>query len=95
MTAGSEPDNNHTAILVQSLQGVIWNCSFDAGAFGLTAGGISQFGAAPDYPRGIASWTSPSTWGNLDTTGTNNFYVEDCDFHAMSNATSNDKAASL
>ena len=86
----SEPSSNHTAILVQSLQGVIWNCSIDAGAFGLNSGGISQFGKAPNYPLGIASWTSPSTWGNLDTTGTNNFYVEDCDFHAMLNATSND-----
>jgi hypothetical protein len=86
----SEPSGNHTAILVQSNQGVIWNCSIDAGAFGLTSGGITQFGKAPNYKVGAGSWTNPSMWGNLDTTGTGKLYVEDCDFHAMLNATSND-----
>ena len=36
------------------------------------------------------AWTTLSKWGATDTTGRNNFYFEDCDFHAYLNFLSND-----
>ena len=35
-------------------------------------------------PHGATtSWITASTWGATDVTGTSNFYIEDCDFHAF------------
>lgn len=60
-------------------RGVIWNCSFrtnihfpGAIAFVLNLGP----GAAAQ-----ANWSAASTMGTADTTGKNNFYMEDSDFH--------------
>lgn len=58
-------------------RGVIWNCSF---AWSYFAQSNSQAFHLPiDGQTG--SWSSPSTMGMADTTGKNNLYVEDCDFH--------------
>jgi hypothetical protein len=60
-----------------SNRGVIWNCSFNF----LPASFGSQNGIYHEPSSFTASWTTPSTMGTDDTTGTNNFYVESCDFH--------------
>lgn len=68
-----------------SNRGIMWNCSFDNGfvASGFTgtdndAKAIGFGNTATD-----SSWTTRSTMGTNDTTGLNNVYVEDCDFHGM------------
>ena len=62
--------------------GIIWNCSFTS---------QSTFSMAPlavhvTIPGYATSWTTASTWGTADTGGTNNFYVENSDFHGWLNA---------
>lgn len=52
--------------------GVVWNCHFFSG--GSDIEGI-QFYSDP------SDWTYLETLGTDDTDGTNNTYVEDCDFH--------------
>jgi len=68
-------------IYTASNRGIIWNCSFAAFPFSMAPLAIHAKNCPTD------SWTQPSTMGTADTTGTNNFYVEDCDFHAWLNAT--------
>jgi hypothetical protein len=58
-------------------RGIIWNCSVNWSYF---AESNSQFLHLPINSRSEV-WSSPSTMGQADTTGTSNFYVEDCDFH--------------
>ena len=58
-------------------RGVIWNCSF---AWSFWAQSNSQALHFPLNKR-TEVWSSPSTMGMADSTGANNFYVEDCDFH--------------
>src|ERR1700730_10905928 len=74
-------------------RGVIWNCSFDASTGSpsnlLNNGQISIKDGSNNTIAGT-SWSTPSTWGTLDTTGESNFYVETCDFHTMWAATDND-----
>jgi hypothetical protein len=81
----SESANNHIALLPATNQGVVWNCSFDASTFAYSTLAVQRevMGAA-------TAWTTPSKWGATDTTGRNNFYFEDCDFHAYLNFLSND-----
>jgi hypothetical protein len=62
---------------------LIWNCSFDD-TYSQLAQGI-QF--KWEEPAGAPSWTTSSTMGTADTNGATNFYVEDCDFHAILTAT--------
>jgi hypothetical protein len=77
----SEPANNLNAIDLKTNRGVIWNCSFDASPFGMTSGTVGL-----KWEGGAYSWTTSSTMGAADTTGVNNVYVEDCDYHAFLNA---------
>ena len=56
--------------------GVVWNCTFNSTGSG-SADGISL--------QGGDGYKSPSTMGALDTTGLNNFYVEDCIFNGWNN----------
>jgi hypothetical protein len=68
--------NGHTmvyTVLWGTNGGVIWNCTFDS-LFTFATG--IEF----EYINGAKTWTSPSTMGTADTSGTNNTYVEDCTF---------------
>jgi hypothetical protein len=58
-------------------RGIIWNCSVNWSYF---AQSNSQFLHLPINSRSEV-WSSLSTIGMADTTGTSNIYVEDCDFH--------------
>jgi len=71
------------AIFAATNQGLIWNCSFDD-TFSQIAQGI-QFKWEDSI--GQKSWSTNSTMGASDTNGAANFYVEDCDFHAILSAT--------
>jgi hypothetical protein len=65
-------------------RGVIWNCSFIALPFSEAQLAI-HMKSCPS-----SSWTTASTMGTADTTGTNNMYIENCDFHGWLNATDMD-----
>lgn len=71
---------NNVFIKVGTYGGIVWNCSFSYADFAATELAIH----AKDVPAG--SWVEQSYWGDDDATGTNNFYVEDCDFHCAQNA---------
>lgn len=62
-------------------RGVVWNCSFLSFPFSMS--GLAFKIANNDG----SSWSTPSTMGAGDTSGTSNFYFEDCDFHAFLNST--------
>ena len=79
--------NSENALYSNANQGVVWNCSFDSSPFSMAPLAIHMKDCSTD------SWTKPSTMGMADTSGTNNFYVEDCDFHAWLNATDFDDNA--
>lgn len=82
-------------IEASSNRGVVYNCSFDASPF--SSGGLvnSALNVVPSYDDGIASWTTPSTWGMADTTGQNNFYFETNDVHAYIIAAGTDEGGRL
>jgi hypothetical protein len=65
----------------QSQRGMIYDCSFIGAPFS-NAGQPIQVSAT-----GVDAWATTSTMGAADTTGLNNFYIEDCDFHGIQNAT--------
>ena len=71
------------AIFAATNHGLIWNCSFDD-TFSQVAQGI-QFKWEDSIGR--KSWSTNSTMGANDTNGAANFYVEDCDFHAILSST--------
>lgn len=66
-----------TPIYANTNRGVVWNCSFPCSPF-------STFWLAIHRPCDVltTSWETAPTMGSADTTGENNFYIEDCDFHA-------------
>jgi len=76
-----------SSIYCNSNRGVVWNCSFDSSPFSMAPLAIHMKNCPTD------SWTTPSTMGAADTTGTSNFYVENCDFHAWLNSTDFDDNA--
>lgn len=76
------------AIKIYANRGIIWNCSFVALPFSRAPLAIHQV-----CDSITDSWTTPSTMGRDDATGTSNLYVEDCDFHAWLNATDFDANA--
>lgn len=78
--------NSGDSIFADTNRGVIWNCSFDSSPFSMAALALQH----KDQSNVTGSWTTPSTMGMADTTGTNNLYVEDCDFHAFLNSFDND-----
>lgn len=61
-----------------SRHGIVWNCSFVM----LVAGDTSSMGFKL-VDSSFNTWLLPSTMGTNDVGGTNNLYVEDCDFHAF------------
>lgn len=71
-------------------RGVVWNLSADASPFA-SATTIIHHPADPV----TNSWTTASTWGAADTTGTNAWYVETSDFHAYLNTFDNDNNGRL
>ena len=73
-------------------QGVVWDNSFDGSSGTYTPIIISAVRIKIDPPAfgQQQSWTQPSFWGTLDTTGQNNVYIETCDFHALGAASDND-----
>ena len=77
------------AIFAATNQGLVWNCSFDD-TYSQVAQGI-QFKWEDSI--GQKSWSTNSTMGAADTNGATNFYVEDCDFHAILTATDFDSAS--
>lgn len=70
-----------SSVRVKTNRGVIWNCSFESTPYASARLGI-EFKAESL----TTSWTTAPTMGSADTTGVNNFYVEDCDFHAFQNS---------
>jgi len=74
------------AIRWQVNRGVIWECSFDAGFDSGNGTGFGREGKLIVFKNegNTSSWATPSTMGMADTTGLNNFYMEDCDYHGMS-----------
>jgi hypothetical protein len=78
--------NSGDLIFSTTNRGVIWNCSFDSSPFSMAPLALQH----KDVPSLTGSWNKPSTMGMADTTGTNNLYVEDSDFHAFLNAFDND-----
>jgi Bacterial Ig domain len=76
------------AIQSDTNQGVIWNSSFVAMPYSRAQLAIHlvAYGATD-------SWIRASTMGTADPTGTNNLYIEDCDFHGWLNATDFDNNA--
>lgn len=66
-------------------RGVIYNCSFDSSPFSMALTAVAIY----DPNNTTNSWASASTMGSADTTGENNLYIEDCDFHAWLNAFDN------
>jgi hypothetical protein len=70
------------AIDTATNHGLIWNCSFDA-EFTETEIGIR---GKWNSTAAVADWSTPHTMGMADSTGTRNFYIEDCDFHGYLNA---------
>lgn len=66
-------------------RGVIYNCSFDSSPFSM-----AQLAVEIKDPNNTTnSWASASTMGSADTTGENNLYIENSDFHAWLNAFDN------
>ena len=94
---GGAPTGPYGAqVEVHMNRGVIWNCSFDSTPPSTyepsslnVNGGIWQV----DTPGYTNSWTTPSTWGAADKTGTGALYVESNDFHALSWASNADSNA--
>jgi len=72
----------------QTNRGVMWNCSANGSSGNpgqLVIGSIVRIKGAP-----ATSWTTPSTWGAADTTGTGEMFLETNDFHALQSITDND-----
>lgn len=78
---------NFDCIQSDSNRGVVWNSSFVALPYSRAQLAIHHIHAPAD------SWTTPSTMGAADTTGTSNFYIEDSDFHGWLNSTDFDSNA--
>lgn len=79
--------NNGTVIRAQISRGIMYNCSCVSYPWNESAQPLVV------YANGFDAWTSASTMGVADTGGTNNFYVEDCDFHGILNSTDMDDNA--
>jgi hypothetical protein len=63
-------------------RGVLWNASVDSSPFGASNTQAFRTKDANGTAMGN-SWKTASTMGTADSTGENNFYVEDSDFHAF------------
>lgn len=79
--------NSDTAVHTGSNRGVISKCSFDSAPFSMAPLAIQM------QPFDETAWNTTSFFGTNDTTGQNNLYIEDNDFHAYLNATDNDEGA--
>ncbi len=82
-----EPDGSGDMIRSYSNRGVVWDSSFDGSPFNISTIAAIEI---KDSSNLLGAWTSPSYWGASDTTGQNNFYVENCFFGAIGFATSTD-----
>lgn len=82
------PSGNATMIYVNTVRGLVYNCSFQAYPYNIsTLGAIS----VQDDPNTSGnSWTSASNMGAAGN-GSFEFYAEDNDYHAMNYATSTDQ----
>jgi hypothetical protein len=69
-------------------RGVIWNNSFN-GSSG-TPSQMAYTAAVRIKGAPTTSWTTASTWGSADTSGTGALYVETNDFHCWQAAADND-----
>jgi hypothetical protein len=82
-------NSSAVAILANTNQMLIWNCSFDD-TFSQVAVGLQL---KWETDSGLPSWRTNSTMGMADTNGATNFYIEDCDFHGYLNSTDFDSDA--
>ena len=97
-TSGGQPILIHDCLFIiytygdqihcTSQRGIVWNCSFVSLPYSRAP--LAIHNQANSFST---SWTTASTMGTTDLTGKNNFYVEDCDFHAWANATDFDENA--
>ena len=85
----NDAGGEHTNIWSTTSRGLVYNCSFAAFPWSESGQPIVI------YASGQNAWTSPSTMGANDSTGTSNFYIEDCDFHAFLNSTDMDDNAKV
>ncbi len=70
------------SISLRTNHGIIYNCNFDSSLYagsGTTGADGYDDGGIACHPEEVLadSWTTPSTMGTADTTGLNNFYIED------------------
>lgn len=79
----------HTNIWSTTSRGLVYNCSFAAFPWSESGQPIVI------YASGQNAWNRSSTMGANDSTGTSNFYIEDCDFHAFLNSTDMDDNAKV
>lgn len=97
-TSGGKPISFHDCLFLSSVstsdciksntnRGVIWNTYFCAQPFSAAQLAIHLVNSP------ATSWSTPSTIGALDTTGTNNLYLENCTYVAWLNATDFDSNA--
>ena len=80
-------NGNATLIEGNTNRGVYYNISAVLTPF---ANAGPAFSNIKDTSGITNSWTTLSTWGNRDTTGTNAVYVENSDFHAFGTSTDTD-----
>ena len=69
------------AVRILRRGGVIWNCTFSSNKADGSGSGCLQL----LHTSGSSSWTTASTMGADDTTGTSNTYIEDCTFNNIIN----------
>jgi hypothetical protein len=75
------------AIESNTQQGVVWHNSFEGNNTGTNLYTVGGFRTKIDNPQsGQDAWLKTAFWGTLDTTGTNNSYIEDNDFHDFQGA---------
>lgn len=80
--------SNYEIIDSTTNRGVIWNNTFTGSTANnnqLTTTAALRIKGAP-----TTSWTTPSTWGAADTTGTGALYFETNDVHVLQSASDND-----
>ncbi len=75
------------SVWINTNRGVVWSCSFDATPYSMAPLAFHL------QPFDESAWNMASFMGMKDTTGQNNFYVENSDFHAYLNSADNDEGA--
>ena len=81
--SASNSSGNATPLFINTLQGVVANCSFDSSPYSQAGNQAGAISVQDDSNSTQNSWTSVSNMGSLDTAGTSKVYVETNDFHGF------------